>query len=266
VAIPPDGSVPSMAGIYDAWLGGSDNFEPDRAGAAEVARVYSGVAEMVRYGREFTLRAVTWAARRGIAQFADLGCGLPTRPAVHEAAREAQPLARVAYADIDPLVVSHVAADIGRERDAGGLAAVQADIGKPGAVLAAPALRRVICLDEPVCLILAMVLHFLPADRARETAAAYAEAIAPGSVVVISTGRNDDPAMWERVRAAYGAAPLYNHTREQVAGFFAGVDVVPPGLVVAQGWRPDWACAPAVPPGPGYVLAGAGVKPCRAGA
>jgi|SRR5580700_4434461 hypothetical protein len=256
----PDTTRPNVARVYDYWLGGSDNFEADREGAARVARVYSGVGDMVRYGREFTLCAVTWAARQGVAQVIDAGCGLPQHPSVHETARAVDPLARVAYVDNDRLVVSHIASGIGRERDAAGLAAIRADIARPARVLAAPALRQVIDLDEPVCLILAMVLHFLPAGRARETAAAYVEAIAPGSVVVISTGRNDDPAMWERVRAAYGAAPLYNHTRAQVATFFDGLDIVPPGLAAARGWRPDWADAPAVPPGPGYVLAGAGVK------
>ena len=48
------------------------------------------------------------AAREGgIAQFLDLGAGLPTHPAVHEAVREVNPVARVAYVDFDPVAVVH---------------------------------------------------------------------------------------------------------------------------------------------------------------
>jgi len=45
--------------------------------------------------------------RGGIAQFLDLGSGLPSHPAVHHAVREVNPAARVAYVDFDPVVVLH---------------------------------------------------------------------------------------------------------------------------------------------------------------
>ncbi len=73
-----------------------------------------------------------------------------------------------------------------------GIAAVRADLTDPAAVLGEPGLRQVIDLAEPVCLSLGLVLHFMPADRAREVAAGYTAAIAPGSCAVISVGRNND--------------------------------------------------------------------------
>jgi hypothetical protein len=147
------------------------------------------------------------------------------------------PDARIAYVDNDPMAARHTGALLAVPA---GIAAVRADLSGPAAFLAEPGLREVIDPAGPVCLILGLVLHFMPADRAREVAAGYAAAIAPGSCVVISVGRNDDRKLWERVRSAYAAATLHNHTREQAAGFFDGLELVPPGLAVAQGWRGDW--------------------------
>jgi S-adenosyl methyltransferase len=67
--------------------------------------------------RAFVGHAVTWAAGQGIGQFLDLAAGLPTSPAVHEAARAVNP--RVCYVDNDPVVVRH-ADRAGRDRDSRG--------------------------------------------------------------------------------------------------------------------------------------------------
>jgi S-adenosyl methyltransferase len=102
-----DTSVPNVARVYDALLGGKENFAVDRAQAAKLIEIDPSLPFLVRENREFVNRVVTWAAGRGIRQFLDLGAGLPTHPAVHEVAREAIASARVVYVDSDPVAVLH---------------------------------------------------------------------------------------------------------------------------------------------------------------
>ena len=124
--LPPDYfTTPLQSRVYDYWLGGKDNFDVDRRAADEMTQGCPGLRVMARENRAFVLDAVAWLGRnRGIGQFLDLGCGLPSRPAVHDAARDVIPGAAVAYVDADPLVISHV-----RALQAGpGLAALEADV------------------------------------------------------------------------------------------------------------------------------------------
>jgi O-methyltransferase involved in polyketide biosynthesis len=119
------------------------------------------------------------------------------------------------------------------------VAAIPGDLTDPGATLAALRTTGAMDLGAPACLILAMVLHFLRPAQAREVVSAYAAALAPGSYVIISVGRAD-AGIGEQVTAAYDAAPLFNHSPEEVALFFTGLDLVEPGITEARAWRPDW--------------------------
>ena len=132
-----------------------------------------------------------------------------------------------------------------------GVAAVAADLRDPAAVLADPELRALIDPAEPVCVILGAVLHFLDADAAREVTAEYARLIAPDSCLVISCAAYDDEALAKRLAAEYTAGQFVNHTREDVVSFFAGLELVGPGVTEAQTWRP-WTvpASAAAPRGP----------------
>ncbi len=247
---------PSAPRVYDYLLGGKDNFAADRELAEEMVRVHPGLRALAAGNRTFVLKAVTWTAGMlGIAQFIDLGCGLPGKPSVHDAARQAQPDARVAYVDRDPVVISHVAALQAGE----GLAALEADVSDPGRVLAAPALLEVINLREPVCVILGGTLSAMDAGMAGETVAGYAERLAAGSAVVISCASYCDPALAGAMAAAFGAAGAWaNHSLEDVQGFFdAG------GLRVVRGQAADVGRWPLLPSGcarEACVLGGIGIK------
>lgn len=241
-----------MARVYQHLLGGADSFRADRDEAARLLAACPALRDMARDNREFVARAVTWAAGRGIAQFLDLGAGLPVHPAVHESARAVIPDARVAYVDHDEVVCSHVRAVLAT---AEGVQAALADLADPAAVLGHEAVRAVIDLAEPVCLILGLVLNLMPAARARGVVAGYARLAAPGSCVAISCARVDDDVVTKGLRAACTAAEPHNHTRRAIAGFLGGLELVPPGLVMAQGWRGGWRDALAARPGPAYVLA-----------
>jgi len=213
--------------------------------------IYPPLAEMVKENRAFIAEAVTWAAGEGIGQFIDLGAGLPAPPAVHQSARAVLPGARVAYVDTDPVVLSHARALLAGP----GVAAVAADLRDPATVLADPELRAVLNPAESVCVIFGAVLHFLDADTAREVTTGYARLIAPDSCLVISCATYDDDALAKRLAAEYTAGQFINHTREDVASFFAGLDMVGPGVSEAATWRP-WQPEPVLRRRDGHVLAG----------
>ena len=198
-----------------------------------------------------------------MTQFADLGAGSPRKASagviedIHVTARAAARQHAVAYVDNDRVVLSHSRAFRGVIE---GVAVVGADLTDPAAVLADPALLKVIDLAEPVALIFGLVLNLLSAQQAREVIAGYSGLVAPGSFVVISCVRCDDQELWDQLSSAYTAAPVCDHAPGDVEGFLAGLELVPPGLVATQNWRGGWHDAPTTPPGPVYVLAGVARK------
>jgi len=253
-----DTSKPNIARVYDYWLGGKDNFAADRAEAERMLAVYPRLPELARDNRLFLARAVEWLAGRGIRQFIDIGSGLPTAQNTHEIAQTAHASCRVVYADSDPVVVSHAAALLAT--DPATTAAVRGDLTRPSAILADPAVRRLIRLDEPVAVILAMVLHFLDAATAGDVTRIIAQAIAPGSYLVISCGSGDEDT-GGRLANEYAAGTLHNYTPRQITGFFGGLELIdPPGLTDARHWMPGQP-APTPSPDGGHILAGVARKP-----
>jgi S-adenosyl methyltransferase len=249
-----DTSRPNMARVYDYWLGGKDNFAADRELAQRTLALCPELPRWAHDNRAFVCAAARRAAQAGITQFIDLGCGLPTRPAVHEAAMSVNSGARVAYVDNDPVVIVHARALLG---DAG-LTAVLADLTDPEAVLADPGLRKMIDLSQPACVILGGVLHFQPAARARALCAAWADRLASGSWLAVSVGSYTDPELLAQLTAIYTPAPFQNHAAGDVASFLTGLDLIPPGVAEAGNWQ---AGIEAAPPDRGlYVLCAAGIK------
>lgn len=248
-----------MARVVDCLAGGTGYFPADQAEAARLSGVYPPLRALVHESRAFTGRVVTWAARQGIGQFADLGSGYPVSPAVHHLARGVLPRARVVYVDHDPVAWSHADALI----DGEGLAAVQADLSSPGAVLGHAGFRRLINPARPVCVLLGLVLNLFGAGTAREIIDGYASRAAPGSVIAISVLCCDDEQLWERLREAFTAAPILNHARGQIGSFLGGLELIKPGVVIARGWRGGMPDPQLRPAGPAYVLGAAAAVPAR---
>src|SRR5215475_7817561 len=95
-----DSSVPSIARVYDYWLGGSDNFEADREQAERLLQINPEPRRLAIENRMFLGRAVRWLATDcGIRQFLDVGSGLPTASNTHDVARAGAPDSTVAYVD-----------------------------------------------------------------------------------------------------------------------------------------------------------------------
>jgi len=247
-----DPATPNMARVYDHLLGGKDAFPADRAEAGRLLAIYPPLRDMAHENRAFVAEATAWAAGQGIGQFIDLGAGLPVSPSVHQAARAVIPTARVAYVDIDVVVLSHARALLAT---GDGVTAVAADLRDPQAVFTNPELREVIDPARPVCVILGAVLHFLDAGAARAVTAGYTRLMVPGSCLVISVAYFDDQALAKQLAAEYTAADWHNHPATDVASFFAGLDLEGPGVGEAHTWRP-WQSEPVFRRRDGHVLAG----------
>jgi hypothetical protein len=255
-----DATVPNVARVYDALLGGKDNFAADREAAAKLVEAVPGAAVAARENRAFLGRAVRFLAEdAGVCQFLDIGAGLPTACAVHEIVRGSVPLPRVVYADNDPMVVRHAEAILGGSLTA---AVVRGDMREPWDLFARPTVRSLINLAEPVAILLVAVLNFVEDhDDPWAVVNCYKDLMAPGSYLVISHVMADhlskDAARKAQAVYAGASAPGVARTREQIDGFFGGLDMVPPGLVNVSEWRPAHI---GVPSGSAVFYAGIGCK------
>jgi O-methyltransferase involved in polyketide biosynthesis len=250
-----DVTRPSVARVYDYWLGGKDNFASDREMGQRMAEVNPALPNLVRHNREFICAAAARAAAAGISQFLDLGSGLPAHPAVHEAVREVTPDARVCYVDIDPVAVLHAEALLARGK---GLAAVHADLTEPETVLANPQVREVIDLSQPIAVILAAVLHFLPPDSAAAVCARYMSQAAPGSWLIVSSGHYEDKKLAAQLQQTATHTRFWNHDAADLASMLGGLEPVGPGVCEVRRWMAGTGGEPTGKPV--YALAAVGVK------
>jgi hypothetical protein len=248
--------VPSIARVYDYWLGGKDNFAADRQLAQEMCQLNPRIPEMARANRAFAVAAAARAARAGVTQFLDLGAGLPTHPSVDEVARAVNAEARVAYVDNDPVAITHARALLACRP---GVAAAAADLTDPAAVLAHPEVRRMIDPRQPVCVIMAYVLHFFGTETAREVTAGYMDRAAPGSWIAVSVVSIVGERLLATPSSAYTAGTFVNHGERDVARWLAGWDTIPPGISEAGLWVSGTGGVP--PAADSYVLCAAAGKP-----
>ncbi|MDV9170510.1 SAM-dependent methyltransferase [Streptomyces sp. W16] len=240
-----DISVPSVSRIYDYYLGGSHNFEVDREAARKAMEFLPGLPKIMQANRAFMRRAVRFAAAEGITQFLDIGSGIPTFGNVHEVAQEASPGAHVMYVDHDPVAVAHSQAVLAGNATAD---VVAADLRKPQEILASAEVQRLIDVNRPVALLLVAILHFVEdADDPYGAVAQLRDALAPGSVLILTHASYEGiPLPPERAEGAVDVYkdirnPLIMRSREEIARFFEGYDMVEPGLVPMPDWRPDTA-------------------------
>ena len=235
-------SVPNVARIYDYLLGGKDNFAADRAAAGELLAAVPDAAVAARANRRFLGRAVWHLARdAGIRQFLDIG----TRPA-HPGQR---PRDRPGRRPGRPgcLLRQRPAGRRARQRAAGrerNVAAVHADLRQPRQLLALPTVQAQLDLDEPVAVLLVAVLHFIEdSEDPWAIVEAIKQHLAPGSFVVISHVTADEiPADAARQAADVyknASAPGVARTKQDIARFFDGLDMVEPGLADVCTGGPD---------------------------
>jgi hypothetical protein len=239
-----DTSRAHSARVYDYFIGGKDHFAVDRETAAQVLKRSPAVHIAARENRAFLGRAVSYlTAEAGIRQFLDIGTGLPTTNNVHEAAQRLAPASRVVYVDNDPLVLAHARALL-TSAPAGRTAYIQADLRDPAAILADPATRDMIDFGQPVALMLVAILHFIPdAARPAEIIGTLLDALPSGSYLAASHLTTEhDPVATSAGQQTMREAGISMHKRDSDVFAdlaFSGLELVPPGVVLASEWRPD---------------------------
>lgn len=238
-----DLSVPSVSRIYDYYLGGSHNFEVDREAARKAMEFLPGLPKIMQANRAFMRRAVRYAVNEGVTQFLDIGSGIPTFGNVHEVAQNASDDARVVYVDHDQVAVAHGRAVLEGNTRA---TVVSADLRKPRQILDSSEVSSMLDLRQPVALLLVAVLHFIEdADDPIAAVTELREALAPGSLLILTHASYDGvPVPEERAVGAVDVYrdirnPLVMRSREEIARFFEGYEMVEPGLVSMPLWRPD---------------------------
>jgi hypothetical protein len=256
--------VAHPARVYDYWLGGKDNFPADRALAEHITEAIPTMRTMAAANRAFLSRAVRYLAdEAGIRQFLDIGTGIPTSPNVHEVAQAVTPDSRVVYVDNDPIVLAHARALLTSE-EAGETSFIGADLRQPKSILDHPTLTSTLDLTQPVAVMLvAVLMYFRDTDNPNpfEMVATLLEAMPPGSYLAIThpTADFNAEAMGGAVAAAErSGVTLVPRNQAETEEFFAGLDVVDPGVTPVLSWRPD---KPPDDPRSAYYWAGIARKP-----
>ncbi|MGC4896901.1 SAM-dependent methyltransferase [Micromonospora sp. DT31] len=233
---------PSVARMYDYYLGGSHNFAADRAAARAMVEAVPEAPLMAQANRAFLRRAVHHLAGLGIRQFLDIGSGIPTVGNVHEIVQRIDPRARVVYVDVDPVAVAHSQEILAGNEQA---AVIREDLRAPAKILGHPDVTRLLDFTQPVAVMIVAVLHFIPdSDHPAEILRTLRAALAPGSHLVLSQACEDSHAdAGERAEAER----VYRRTDNQLwvrdpaelTALFDGFDLVDPGVVWVPQWRPD---------------------------
>jgi hypothetical protein len=259
-----DVSVAHSARVYDWWLGGKDNFAVDRELGQRIVDLVPTTGASCRANRAFLHRAARMIARAGVHQFLDLGAGLPTMDNTHAVVQRVDPANRVVYVDYDPLVLAHARALLAGY---GPTYVAQADIRDPDAIVTHPEVTAVIDFTAPVCVLAVAVLHFITdTEDPNAIVNRLRQAMAPGSYLVLShitsdgarhrtadtssegapegasDGADDDGRDAGEVLALmrkYMADPPTPRIYDEVQRFFDGFDLLDPGVVPVDQWRPD---------------------------
>lgn len=255
-----DTTKPSVARVYDAILGGKDNFAADRAVVAEALKAMPDDGKGARLNRAVLGRAVRFMVSQGIEQFLDLGSGLPTAQNTHQIAQAVNPAARVVYVDNDPSVRLHAHVLLADESST---TVVMADIREPATILKRPEITRFLDFSKPMGLILnAVIHHILDEEDPRGLVAAYVNAIAPGSYVQIThfSSHSAQARALEKVfMQTLGRGKV--RSKEEIESFFAGLELLPPGVVFNPEWHPEEPVQYPLDLGGLMVMCGVGRKP-----
>ena len=261
--VPPalDITVAHPARVYDYWLGGKDHYAPDREAAEKVIAVNPGIVPGARNNRAFLIRAVRHlVTEAGVRQILDIGTGLPSANNVHEVAQAAAPGTRVVYVDNDPIVMVHAQALL--TGDPGTVSYLEADLRDPALIMKQA--RRTLDVNRPVAVMLLMTLQFIADDEdPHGIVATLLEDLPSGSYLVISHPvRDDEVGVGNEATTRYNesvATRMTRRTFDEVSSFFAGLEVVAPGIVALGDWRPDPTQTPIGPVSP--ALCGVARKP-----
>lgn len=262
-----DTSTPSVARVYDTFLGGKDNFEVDRAVVRQIDQIAPQMKDLARSGRAWLTRATGFlAGEAGMTQFLDLGAGLPSAENTHQVAQRLNPEARVVYVDNDPVVAAHGRALL-EENDRTHL--VMADLRHPDEIWNHEEIGKHLDLGQPLALMQCATIHHVPeSEGPGEIMRRYLDLLPSGSYLAFSHfhdpqdgGEGTAMARFvEDIFTSGGMGSGFFRTRDEIQAYFGDLELVEPGLVQLNEWRPaDSGPAPTV--ADKIALAGIARKP-----
>jgi hypothetical protein len=234
-----DTSVAHQARVYDYLLGGKDNFAADREVGDKVLQAYPDSAVGSRANRAFLGRAVRFlAGEAGIRQFLDVGTGIPSANNTHEVAQGVAPESRVVYVDNDPIVLAHAHALLTSTPE-GRTAYLDADANDPDMILELAA--GTLDFSQPVAITLLAILHAIEDPYALTSR--LVDAVPPGSYLAISILASDiqqeaQAAMTRRLNEGLAGITVTARSHAEVTRFFDGMELLEPGVVPPNYWRP----------------------------
>src|SRR6202167_63053 len=235
-----DTAVPNPARVADFLNGGRNNFEADRRTAQTMLTIAPVIEAIVPFVLAFHQRAVRFLAfEAGVRQFIDVGTGLAGAETGRDLVQAVDPACRVVHVDNDPMVLTHLRA-FSRSAAQGAFAALDAKLTDPAALLAGAA--ETLDFREPAAVLLPSSLPFIAgAERVAAIISALMAPLAAGSYLALCHVASDlDPALgagvdyWNRISAPHFTL----RSRAEVAALTIGLDVVEPGLVPVNEWRP----------------------------
>ncbi|MDH2426922.1 SAM-dependent methyltransferase [Sphaerisporangium sp. TRM90804] len=241
-----DTTKPSIARVYDWFLGGKDNFAIDRQVAEAALKIAPGAQQAGLQNRAFLRRVVHhMAAEAGVRQFIDIGSGLPTQGNVHQVAQEVDPAARVVYVDNDPMVLVHGRALLTTDDST---TVIQADARDPRSILENDQVKKFIDFSEPVGLLMLSILHHLNDHEDPAGVAATLRApLVSGSFVAISHFCNPGDVNPAASQQATTVEKVFNEnlgtgrwrTMDEIMEYFGDFELLDPGLVPLPEWRDE---------------------------
>ena len=229
--------IPHSARVWNAWLGGKDNYPVDRELADAVTAAYPQTAELAQASRAFQARAVRHLAGLGVRQFLDVGTGLPVENSTHEVAQNVAPDARIVYVDNDPIVLVHAAALLTSTPE-GRTAYVDGDLSDTDAVVDEAA--KTLDLSRPVAVLLLSTLgHLVPSDGIRVVQQYMARMPSGSYLVLCDTVKTPQTLAAQEAYDSGDNPPYLVREPEEITGCAEGLELLEPGFVSIPSWRPD---------------------------
>ena len=238
--------------MYDYLLGGTNNFEADRRAVEKAAAAVGGIEFAqadARANRDFLRRSIQVLAEAGVRQFLDIGCGIPNGvDDAHTVAFEQAPDARVVSVDNNAIVLASSHCLLRAPKD-GAAGFVFGDLRDSDQVLGEAALT--LDLTKPVGLLLVALLHHVPdAQEPARLVARLLDALAPGSYLAVTHLSNDlAPDGLLDTLDTESRDPFFARSAVELGPFMDGLDLLDPGLVPVNEWRPEPGKDTALPAG-----------------
>lgn len=235
----------SVAGVYDAFLDGKDNYAVDREVLRRVCKVAPEARDLAVANQAFLVRVCRFLARRlEVTQFLDCGFGLPTVENTHQVVQRINPDAVVAYVGSDPVVLAYGRALLAENER---VRFVQADFFQPKSLVESDQLRDCFDFTRPIAFLQVGTLHHYVGDRGgpARIMREYVDHLPSGSFVAIShflEPENAHSVVAHRMEKAFRSSTLGSgtfRTKAEIEELFAGLDLAPPGVTRCVDWWPD---------------------------